>query len=211
VAFLSNIRTVINSVPLHQLLVTTDESEPVTFTVSLNENLPEDMREGFPLTKNVSYGEVVTVTLHQEMAVMDQGAGPNMLERSKAIRVRTQGGKKVSVQGFIDDVRSSDGFVALPCDAMRNDIFNRFEYLVLAGEQNPNPDDPDKNSEVIIIPCDDATEIRVDPTQLVTLNRLTDLPVPPNTIQAGPGETFTSVTFTANAGQTILLSNNDDL
>ena len=210
-AFLSNVRTVINSVPLHQLLVTTDESEPVTFTVSLNENLPEAMREGFPLTKNVSYGEVVTVTLHQEMAVKDQGAGPNLLERSKAIRVQTQGGKKVSVQGFVDDVRSSDGFVALPCDAMRNDIFNRFEYLVLAGEQNPNPDDPDKNSEIIIIPCDDATEIRVDPTQLVTLNRLTDLPVPPNRIQAGPGGTFTSVTFTANAGQTILLSNNDDL
>ena len=212
VAFLPNVlTTVINSVPLYQLLVTTDEPEPVTFTVSLNENLPEELREGFPLTKTVSYGEVVTVTMHRDMAVISQDAGPNLLERSKAIRVQTEGGKKVSVQGFNDDVRTSDGFVALPCESMRNDVFNRYEYFIMSADQNPNEDDPDRNSQFVIIPCDDATNIRVEPTKIVTFNSLTDLPRPPNAVQAGPGVFASSSSFTADAGQTILISFEDDL
>ena len=211
VAFLPNVRSVVNSVPLYQLLVTTDEPEPVTFTVSLNENLPEDMREGFPLTKTVSYGEVVIVTMNQEMAVMEQAAGPNELERSKAVRVQTQGEKKVSVQGFNDDVRTSDGFVALPCESMRNDVFTRFEYFIVSAEQNPNEDDPNKDSQIVIIPCDDSTTIRVEPTKIVTFNGLTDLAERPDNVQSGPGVFASSTTFTADAGQTILISNEDDL
>ena len=210
VAFFINAQEVINSKPLHQILVSTDEPEPVTFTVSLNENLPAEMREGFPLTDTVSYGEVVVVTLDEKMAVESTSAGTNQIERSKAIRVQTDGGK-VTVQGFNDDVRSSDGFVAFPCDSMRNEVFNRYEYLVIAADQNPGLDDPPRSSLALMVPCDDDTEIRVEPTQLVTFDGLLDLPSPPSTVQAGPGGFATSVSFTANSGQTILMAHPDDL
>ena len=209
VAFLANVRS--STPPPLQLLVTTDEPEPATFTVSLNEDLPGELREGFPLTTTVSYGEVVIVSVHPDVAMSRQAAASNRLERLKAIRVQTEGGKKVSVQGFNDDVRTSDGFVALPCDAMRNDVFTRYEYLAISAEQNPAADDPSRSSQIVVVPCDDVTRVRVEPTQLVTLNGLTDLPVPPSRIQAGPRGSASSLTFTANAGQTILISHNDDL
>ena len=208
-AFLANVRS--SAPPPLQLLVTTDEKEPATFTVSLNEDLPGDMREGFPLTTTVSYGEVVTVSVHPDVAMSRQAAASNRLERLKAIRVQTEGGKKVSVQGFNDDVRTSDGFVALPCDAMRNDVFTRYEYLAISAEQNPAADDPSRSSQIVVVPCDSDTQVRVEPTQLVTLNGLTDLPVPPSRIQAAPRGSASSLSFTANAGQTILISHNDDL
>ena len=98
--------------------MTTDEPDPVTFTVSLNENLPAEMREGFPLTTTVSYGEVKKITMHEDMAPTSTSSGSNRIERSKAIHIRTEGGEKVSVQGFNDNVRNTDGFVAFPCDAL---------------------------------------------------------------------------------------------
>ena len=204
-AFLANVRS--SEPPPLLLLVTADEPEPATFTVSLNEDLPGDMREGFPLTTTVSYGEVVTVSVHPDVAMSRQAAASNRLERLKAIRVQTEGGKKVSVQGFNDDVRTSDGFVALPCDAMRNDVFTRYEYLAISAEQNPAADDP---SQIVVVPCDDVTQVSVEPTQLVSLNGLTDLPVPPSRIQAGPRGSAFSLTFTANARQAIIIGHNDD-
>ena len=70
---------------------------------------------------------------------------------------------------------------------------------------------PDSSSQIVVVPCDDVTQVGMEPTQLVTLNGLTDLPVPPNKIQAGPGGSPSSLTLTANAGQTILINHNDDL
>ena len=176
--------------------------------MSLNENLPAEMREGFPLTTTVSHGEVVTLTLHQRMAVL---TGRNLIERSKAIRVRTEGGKKVSVQGFNDNVRTSDGFVALPCDAMRTETFRRYEYFVLAADQNASPDDPKKSSLALIVPCDNDTEITVEPSQLVTFVGFDELPSRPTSFQAGPGGSASASTFTANAGQTLLITHPNDL
>ena len=212
VAFLANADAVEHAVPLYQLLVTTDEPDPVTFTVSLNENLPEQMREGFPLTTTVSYGEVVTVNVRHEMAVLRQAAGSNLIERSKAIHIQSQGGRRISVQGFNDDIRTSDGFVALPCDAMRNDIFNRFEYFALTADQIHTDDMAImKTSQIVVVPCDDVTDITVEPSQILTLNQLSDLRRPPDVIQAGPGVFSTSISFTADAGQTILISSEDDI
>ena len=210
VAFLPNIRDEANKSPLLQLLVSTDEPEPVTFTVSLNENLPAEMREGFPLTDTVSYGEVKKITLHEDMAPVTSAAGTNGIERSKAIRVQTEGGKKVSVYGFNDDIRTTDGFMAFSCDGMRNSVFNRYEYVVLSGDQRAGEDDTKKSSLFLIVPCDDATVIRVEPSQLLTLDGLADLPRPPSATQVGPSATTTS-TFNANAGQTILIKHPNDL
>ena len=205
-----NTRVVIEIHPKLLLLISTDEPEPVTFTVSLNANLPTAMRVGFPLTARVSYGEVYTVTLHEEMVLSeDVNNADIVMERSKAIRVRTEGCKKITVQGFNDDVRTSDGFVALSCDAMRHEVFNHFEYLVLAADQIPNPDDPPKNSLALIIPCDDDTTIRVEPTQLITVSHLADLS--PSAVQAGPEGFSNNVVLNGDSGQSILILHVDDL
>lgn len=208
VAFLKNAREITLTKPIYQILISTDEPEQVVFTVSLNEALPADMREGFPLTASVSYGQVVTVTLHEGIAVV------NGFQRTKGIRVRTEGGKKITVQGFNDNSRTSDGFVALPCDAVRNEIFTRFEYFVVAADQDSDDNDPEKSSLALIIPCDDGTTVRVYPSQLITFNRYEDLPSPPSEFQAGPSSQFgipSSSSFEANAGQTILIEHPDDL
>lgn len=204
--FLPNIRNVDSVGPLLQLLVSTDEPEPVTFTVSLNENLPDELKEGFPLTTTVSYGEVKKINIHKDMAPTATASGTNRIERSKAIHIRTEGGKKVSVQGFNDEFRTTDGFMAFPCDAMRNSIFTRYEYFVLAGDQQAGADDPQKSSLFLIIPCDDNTVVRLEPSQTLDLS-LSDLPSqPPPQIIAGR-----TGSFTANAGQTILIEHPNDL
>ena len=188
--------------------MTTDEPDPVTFTVSLNENLPAEMREGFPLTTTVSYGEVKKITMHEDMAPTSTSSGSNRIERSKAIHIRTEGGKKVSVQGFNDNVRTTDGFVAFPCDAMRNSVFNRFEYMALSAGQRVGGEGIQKRSLFVIVPCDDQTVVRIEPTQRLTLSGLFDLPGRPSAVQVEPGS---FATFTANSGQTILITHSDDL
>ena len=59
------------------------------------------MRNGFPLTASVSYGEVFTVRFHQDFAVDTSKEETNsMVQQSNAIRVQTHGGKKITVQGI---------------------------------------------------------------------------------------------------------------
>ena len=207
VAFMPN-SPVTFSQPNFKLLISTVEPGPVTFTVSLNENLPEAMREGFPYTATISYGEVHTVDLPVGIALLSGGSTPS-IERAKAIRVRSQNGKQITVQGFNDDVRTTDGFIAISCDAIRQPVFNEYEYFTLAADQYPSPDDPPKSSMIAIIPCDDDTTIIVEPTRLITVTQLTDLS--PNRFQAGPGALHSSLSLRANSGQSFLLLHKDDL
>ena len=190
-----------------QLLVTTDEPEPVTFTVSLNANLPAELREGFPLTTTVSYGEVKIINMHEDMSPFTTSAGQNGIERSKAIRLRTEGGKRVSVQGFNDDFRTSDGFVAIPCDQMGISIFNRYEYVVLSGDQLRSDASSLRRSVFLIIPCEDDTNMRIEATQTITLTGLFDLSnqPPSQIVEGGRGS------FAADAGQTLLIAHENDL
>ena len=209
VAFMPN-SPVLFSQPQYLLLISTAEPDPVTFTVTLNENLPEAMREGFPYTANVSYGEVHTVNLPVDIALaLGSSASSSNIERFKTIRVRTENNKQITVQGFNDDVRTSDGFVAISCDAMRLPVFNEFEYFVLAADQFPSPEDPPKDSLVVIVPCDDDTLIKIEPSQLLTVSQLADLG--PDRFRAGPGTSHSSLSFTANSGQSLVIGHKDDL
>ena len=189
--------------------MTTDEPETVTFTVTLNENLPAELREGFPLTTNVSYGEVKVIDMHEDLSPVSKAAGENGIERSKGIRVRAEEGKKVSVRGFSDQFGTTDGFMAFPCDSMRNDIFNRFEYTILSGDQRTSLL---TRSMFLIVPCDNDTFIRITPSQGISTVELADLyspAFPPP--QVGPTYLRTFAQFTANSGQTILIDSLDDL
>ena len=199
--------TILQSKPLYQIIISTDEPGPVTVTVSLNHNLPADMREVFPLTTSVSYGNVVTVTFHENIAVEMNNED---LNQYKAIHVRTENGKKVTIQGFNDNVQTSDGFIALPCDAMRNNVFTHYEYFVLAADQKQSKDDPPKKSFVLIIPCHDDTDITVEPSQLITFSGLGRY-LPSGHHQMGQGAHTSTTTITANAGQTLLITHPNDL
>lgn len=190
-----------------QLIVTTDEHEPVTFTVSLNEDLPAEMRVGFPLTMTVSHGEVKIIDFHEDMAPRTTAPGNNNIERSKAIRIVTENGRRVSVQGFNDNFRTSDGFQAISCDGMRIDGFNRYEYVTLSADQMRDAGSRVRQNVFLIVPCEDSTNVRLTPSHTLTLTGLGDLSnSPPIQIQAG-----SSGAFVADAGQTILITQLNDL
>ena len=188
-----------------QLLITTNEPEPVNFTVYLSETLPAEMRVGFPLTATVAYGEVKIIDFHPDIATESTVAGKG-IERSKAIRVVTESGKKISVKGFSDDTRTSDGFTGLSCDGMTTPFFRRYEYVAFSAGQNTRASRM-RRSAILVIPCEDNTLIRIEPTQTLTLVGLSDLPVPPpfRVLASSYGD------LRANAGQTILLTHTDDL
>ena len=207
VAFMPN-SPVVFSEPQYKLLISTVEPDPVTFTVTLNENLPAEMREGFPYTGTVSYGEVHTVDLPVDIALRVSSRSVDD-ERYKTVRIRTENGKQITVQGFNDDVRTSDGFVAISCDAMRLPAFDHFEYFTIAADQYPSPEDPPKSSLILIIPCDDDTTVTITPSQLITAGQFSDLA--PNRLRAGPGAMHSWLSFTANSGQSMMVGHKDDL
>ena len=194
--------------PTRQLLISTDEPEPVTFTISLDDNLPANMREGFPLTSTVSYGEVKIIDFPGNIAPTSTAAGVNGLERSKGIRIHTEDEKRVSVQGFNDDFRTSDGFAAFSCDGMRTPLFNRYEYVILSANQRRSLDSLPRKSLMLIVPCEDRTILSIEPSQSLTLSELGDLQSPPPVPFIQPSMT---TTFRANAGQTLLFTHTNDL
>ena len=202
--FLPNLR--IGSSASRRLLITTSEPEPVTFTVSLNENLPEEMRVGFPVTDTVAFGEVRLIELHPDISPASAVAGNGGIERSKAIRIRTEGGRKITVYGFSDESRTSDGFTALSCDGMTTPFFDRYEYVALSADKNDVAGRP-RRSMILVVPCEDNTVVRIKPSQSLTLTSLSDLPVPP----PSRVEKSSYGDFSANAGQTILFSHPHDL
>ena len=195
-----------SSMPTRQLLVTTEEPEPVNFTVYLNENLPAEIREGFPLQATVAHGEVRVIDFHEDIAPRATLAGNDGRERSKAIRIVTEGGKKISVQGFSDETRTSDGFTALSCDGMATRLFNRYEYIAFSAGQNTESS-LGRRSVILLVPCEDDTRVKIEPTQMLTLSGLSDLPTaPPFRISAS-----SSGVLRANAGQTLLIAHPGDL
>lgn len=208
VAFLPNLQFDDILASSRQLLVTTDEPDPVTFTVSLNDNLPAAMRAGFPLTDTVSFGEVKRIQMPINIAPTGISPGTNGIERSKAIRIRTEGGKKVSVQGFNDGLRTTDGFTVYSCDGMITPLFSRYEYVILSSGQTVNAGSQTRSSAFVIVPCEDGASLKLEPSQILTLTGLGDLPSPPPVTIVRPTQ---STVFTANAGQTILFTQSNDL
>ena len=189
----------------YKLLISTAEPDNVTFTVSLNENLPPEMRVGFPHTATISYGQVYILDLPDGMGLTFEGTTA-AIERSKTIRVRTEENKLITVHGYNDNIRTSDGFIAISCDAMRQEVFNRYEYFILAADKFPSPSDPPKNSLFLVIPCDDDTTIRVEPSRELSLIHLNDLNPTNFVVQQGE-----QTTLHANSGQSMMFGNSGDL
>ena len=204
VAFMQNVdRDTARMQPELFILVTTNEPESVEFTVTTFLN-------GFDTsnTYTATHGTTTRVAFSaDDFYVKDQ------MQRDRAIRVQAEEGKKISVYAVNDEFRSTDGFLALSCDGMKveND-FRRYDYVILSAELTGTVDNPQTNSEFLIIPCEDNTRIDITPTQLVTVDA-TDFSTP----QFGPGF-VSSAQWRINvgnvrpsAGDTLLIEHPNDL
>ena len=200
VAFMQNVNRDAGRIePELYILVTTNEPEPVEFTVTTFLNDVDDSN-----TYTATYGTTTRVAFPADtFYVTDQ------MQRDRAIRVQAEDGKKISVYAVNDEVRSTDGFLALSCDGMTVNDFRRYDYVILsAGTVDNLP----TNSEFLIIPCEDDTRIDITPTQLVAVDA-PDF----STTQFGPGS-VSSAQWRLNvgnvrpiAGDTLLISHPNDL
>ena len=182
------------------LIVTTTESEPVTFNVTTFWGGIENKIEFI-----VSYGDYVKVPFSADSVYITDST-----QRDRAIRVQAEGEKTISVYGVNDDFHSIDGFLALSCDGMTVNDFNRYDYVILSAQSQET--NPKTVSEFVIIPCEDNTRIDITPSQLVTLG-LTDF----NTVSFGPSNFIRSGRWESRskerpkAGATLLITHDSDL
>ena len=174
------------------LLVSTAEPDPVHFTVTTfidgNQN-----RSNYV----AAYGSATQVSFPEDSVYITDSS-----QRDRAILVQADEGKTISVYGV-----SEDGFLALPCDGMRVNNFNRYEYVIFSGGNIFS----DYNSEFLIIPCEENTRIDITPSQLVTVEA-DDF----KTTQFGPNSSLSAMWEDNNgnlpsAGTTLRISHSRDL
>ena len=137
-------------------------------------------------------------------------------QRDKAIWVQTSNNKKIAIKVVNDEFRSTDGFVALPCDGMTvPSDFRTYEYLVLSTNQDTTdqPGSTTRSSQFLVITCDADTEVEVAPSTAISGSGVFQH------TRFGPGETQASSNWRVNtinnlvpAKQTLLISiTNEDL
>ena len=185
------------------IFVTTNEPEPVEFTVTTFRE------EKVSIMYTATYGTTTRVAF-----IADDFYITNGMQRDRAIRVQADVGKKISVYAVNDEFHSTDGFLALSCDGMtvEND-FRRYDYVIFSGDVVVTDDNPQTYSEFLIIPCEDNTRIDITPTQLVTVVA-PDFSMP----QFGPGASVSRTQWRnyignvrPSAGATLLISHPYDL
>ena len=178
------------------ILVTTNEPEQVNFTVT---TFLGSVENSSMLT--ATYGATTRVAFPADDYYITDTA-----QRDRAIRVQAEVGKKITVYAVNDEVRSTDGFVALSCDAMTvNNDFRRYDYVILS------VDNPQTKSEFLIIPCENNTRIDITPTQKVTVRDLATTQFGINaSVPSAIWETQVNKTR-PSAGATLLISHPNDL
>ena len=133
-----------------QLLVSTPESYPVNFKVEAR---------GFNFSGVAANHSTSVVDIPHTFQV----GSNSTTERNKGIRVKAEGGSKLTVYGFSSQSPyTSDAFLALPCNHLAVD---KYEYY---GITYPGPY---HSSGMLLIGCGDDTTITT-PSATITLNRL---------------------------------------
>ena len=172
-----------------ELFITTTESVPVPFNVSSS--------TGQIYSGIVTNSVATTVTLSSSFAVSNNAV------RNMGVWVyATDASNKLTVHGMNYASRTADGFVALPCYDYQ---IQNFTYYAVS--TNFNRTSSRLMSQVLLVGCEDSTELTITPTQTIEipsdLVRGSNCPV---TII--PGRSYT---ISLDRLQTFLLSSTLDL
>ena len=91
-------------------------------------------------------------------------------ETDKGIWVEAEEGKKISVYVVNNETASTDGFVALPCDAMEVTSFGIYDYLILSSLLNvsDSPGTLPRASQFMVVACEDDTRVTVRPSVILS-------------------------------------------
>ena len=91
-------------------------------------------------------------------------------ETDKGIFVEAEEGKKISIYVVNDETASTDGFVALPCDAMEVTSFNRYKYVILSTllDVSDRPETVPRASQFMVVACEDDTRVTVRPSVVLS-------------------------------------------
>lgn len=144
------------------LLVTTDEAEPVSFTV--NSSSFSSVIRGEAVA-----GQTTLVRLSSiSQLKVDDIRVADAESRDKGIYVKAEQDKKISVYGLNDQYQSTDGFLALPCHDYGEHASEKYIYYVFSA--NASGISEVVNSRFLIIPCEDDTTIGITSTQPLTVS-----------------------------------------
>ena len=125
-------------------------------------------------------------------------------ETDKGICVEAEEGKKISIYVINDETASTDGFVALPCDAMEVTSFNRYDHVILSTllDVSDRPGTVARASQFMVIACEDDTRVTIRPTVALSGGGVFSQ----NTFGPGTNNEQSNVANNADKGDTLLVS-----
>ena len=180
------------------IIVSTRDTDRVSFTVT---RLFDDDDATRVSTHNVTHNQTIKITFPPDDVIIEGS------ESNKAIGVKAAEGKKISVYVVSDEFRSTDGYVALPCDAMVvPGDYRRYEYIIHSTSQMPTGDVSQRFSQILLIACfDGGSQASVTPTQRISSPRFS-----PG--DCGPGAPNERCTWQdRGAMDAVLVTSSDDL
>ena len=195
--------------PTIALFVTTDDSDPVSFTVEAP-NVPTLFP---PVTDMAVAGQTTVITLptndanptveSQDIRVFQE------LQRNKGIRVKAEAGKTISVYGLNDDDVSTDAFLALPCVDYSENAPDDYVYYIFSADVDRTTVSEQFQSRFMIVPCEDGTEINLIPTRTLTISA--DISSTGFAAQIGPTIGILEFKISLDSLETVMFQSPDDL
>ena len=142
------------------LFVTTDEIDPVSFTVNVTFS---------SIVNEVAVaGKTTMITLqsgnidrNQDIRVSDE------TQRNKGIHVKAEGNKTISISGLNSDSLTADSFLALPCVSYSQYAPEKYKYYVFSTNVK-NTTEP-YYSRFLIVPCEDNTTVTITASHSLTV------------------------------------------
>ena len=170
IGFIANNRNNADNQPTAGLFVTTDEEDPVSFTVTYNNG---QMQQG-EARRDTTF--LVRLPVNQPPDVFDIRVGSNT-ERNKGVYLKAEGDKLVTVYGINDAAFSTDAFLALP--AYSYDVDN-YRYFIFSASVERT--DISFQSRFLLVGTEDDTQVTIIPTQ--------NLDIPSDVSRSGGVETI---------------------
>ena len=142
------------------LFITTDEPVDVSVRVTSDLTTP-----AYDVTLTTGYGRHAVFSLPQTPTAGVDFRVTDGTQRNKAVYIKAEGNRRVSVYGFNHELRSSDAFQVYPCHEF--DISGRYVYMIMS--ERGHISEP-RQSQFLMVGCDRATtNVRIFPATSITL------------------------------------------